>query len=234
MGDFTKKPKQLLAMLLTFLLIASLSMTAFASSTQEETPLPNADFVNVCDQVFAGNGEVFTSSGTDVTSSFIAKYKNAYLSKDFQTILDGCYSDNIAHLDGHKYTKASSSTRSVLQLKYEESKVHLVTQKGFPYDGKSWYLVVTATGTYGYQDTTGQIINFPSPTINVSFSDLGALFNGSLDSVRTTAPVINSSKTSASFKTTTTHTVSCPIPGSDYLTGTLGPFTNESSFTISP
>lgn len=31
---------------------------------------------------------------------------------------------------------------------------------------------------------------------------------------------------------TTTHTVSCPIPGIDYITGTLGPFTNVSNFTI--
>ena len=34
------------------------------------------------------------------------------------------------------------------------------------------------------------------------------------------------------FTVTTTHTVSCPIPGSDYVTGTLGPFKNVSNFTI--
>ncbi|MCI9327963.1 MAG: hypothetical protein HFJ00_17440 [Lachnospiraceae bacterium] len=83
-----------------------------------------------------------------------------------------------------------------------------------------------------YQSGNNEIIDFPSPTINVSFSDLGALFSGSLDSIRTTKPAINSNKTSASFTVTTTHTVSCPIPGVDYATGTLGPFTNVSNFTI--
>ncbi|MSS38672.1 hypothetical protein [Clostridium porci] len=79
---------------------------------------------------------------------------------------------------------------------------------------------------------SGKIIGFPSPIINVSFSDLGALFSGSLDSIRTTQPSISSNKTFASCSVTTTHTVSCPIPVVDYITGTLEPSTSVSKFTI--
>lgn len=232
---FYEETKKIFATLLTLYLIFGLSTTAFATTTNgSDVPTPNADFINVCDQIFDGNGEAYTASGIDMTASFISKYSNAYQNGDYTTILAGCYSDNISQLDGHKNIASNTSTRAVLQLSYEESKVHLVTQNGFPYNGKSWYLVVTATGTYGYQDSTGQIISFPSPTINVSFSDLGALFSGSLDSIKTTTPSINGSKTSASFTVTTTHTVGCPIPGVKYVTGTLGPFTNTSNFTIKP
>lgn len=230
-----RKIKKLLAMLLTLCLITGLSTTTFAASVKsEDIPTPNAEFIKICEQIFTGNGEVYTSNGTDITTSFIAKYNSAYLSKDYQTILAGCYADNISQLNGRSHIEVNTATRAVLQLRYEESKAHLVRQNGFPYDGKSWYLIVTASGSYGYQDSTGQIISFPAPTINISFSDLGALFTGNLNSMTTTTPVLNSSKSSASFKVTTSHTVSCPIPGLDYVTGTLGPFSNVSNFTIKP
>ena len=209
------KMKKLFAMFLTLCLIFSFSTTAFASSVDErEVPVASADFKRVCDQVFEGKGEVYNANGIDITNSFLTRYNAIYQSGNYDAILSGCFKEGVLH------------------PQYEESVVHLVKQNGFPYDGKSWYLVVTATGSYGYQDSTNEIIDFPSPTINVSFSDLGALFSGSLDSIRTTKPAINSNKTSASFTVTTTHTVSCPIPGVDYVTGTLGPFTNVSNFTI--
>ena len=228
-----RKMKKVFATLLTLCLILSLSTTAFASSTESsEVPAANADFKKVCDQLFQGKGEAYNANGVDITANFLSEYNGAYQAGNYDAILSGCFDDNIVQITGHSNVVPDATTRAVLHPQYEESVVHLVKQNGFPYDGKSWYLVVTATGSYGYQDSTNEIIDFPSPTINVSFSDLGALFSGSLDSIRTTRPVINSSKTSASFSVTTTHTVSCPIPGSDYLTGTLGPFTNVSNFTI--
>lgn len=227
------KLKKVFATFLALCFMLSLSTTAFASSTENrEISVANADFKRVCNQVFQGNGEVYNTNGVDVTDSFLTKYYGAYQSGNYDEILSGCFADGITQISGHNNIMPDVTTRSVLHPQYEESVVHLVTQNGFPYDGKSWYLVVTATGSYGYQDSTNEIISFPSPTINVSFSDLGALFSGSLDSIKTTQPVINSSKTSASFSVTTTHTVSCPIPSVDYITGTLGPFTNVSNFTI--
>lgn len=227
------KMKKLFAMFLTLCLIFSFSTTAFASSVDErEVPVASADFKRVCDQVFEGKGEVYNANGIDITNSFLTRYNAIYQSGNYDAILSGCFKEGISQLTGHKNIVPDVTTRTVLHPQYEESVVHLVKQNGFPYDGKSWYLVVTATGSYGYQDSTNEIIDFPSPTINVSFSDLGALFSGSLDSIRTTKPAINSNKTSASFTVTTTHTVSCPIPGVDYVTGTLGPFTNVSNFAI--
>lgn len=174
------------------------------------------------------------SDGDNVTDSFIINYEEAYQKEDFKSILCGCYQDGISQMDGHNYILPDRHTRSVIHPKYEESKVHLITQNGFPYNEKNWYLVVTATGSYGLQDATNEIIAFPSPSISVSFSELGALFSGSLDSIRTTQPVISSNRKSVSFNVTTTHTVSCPIPGVSYVTGTLGPFTNTSYFVIKP
>ena len=75
-----------------------------------------------------------------------------------------------------------------------------------------------------------------SPTTGVSspakWSNTAAAFTGNVTGVTTTTPVINAGYRSASFKVTTTHTMSCPIPGMEYLTGTLGPFTNVSNFTM--
>lgn len=230
-----KKIRSFFCVVMVALLMVSMNLAVFAAPSENaDAVVPNADFIKICNQLFSGNGEVYNAGGIDVTNSFITKYTSAYESKDYAAILSGCYEDNISRIHGRKHEEQPQSTRAVLQLRYEESVAHLVRQSGFPYDGKSWYLVITASGSYGYQDTTGQIINFPSPTISASFSDLGALFSGSLDSIKTTAPSLNSSKTAASFKVTTSHTVSCPIPGVDYVTGTLGPFTNTSNFTIKP
>lgn len=227
------KMKKLFAIFLALCLIFNFSTIAFASPAEKrEIPVASADFKKVCDQVFQGKGEVYNASGIDITNSFLTRYNEIYQSGNYNAILYGCFEEGVSQLTGHKNIVPDVTDRAVLHPQYEESAVHLVKQNGFPYDGKSWYLTVTATGSYGYQDSTNEIIDFPSPTISVSFSDLGALFSGSLDSVRTTRPVVNSSKTSASFSVTTTHTVSCPIPGVDNVTGALGPFTNVSNFTV--
>lgn len=66
-----KKMKKVFAALLTLCLILSLSTVAFASSTDSrEMPAVNSDFKKVCDQVFQGKGEVYNTSGVDVTNNF--------------------------------------------------------------------------------------------------------------------------------------------------------------------
>lgn len=231
------RKNKLLSIILSCLVLLMFTTTnAYAASIDDfsEIPKANKELIHIFEQVFSGNGEVFDADGADISNTFREQYHSEFKSKEYDKLVAGCISLNVGQIDSHEKERLSGSTKSVLQLSYEESKVHFVTQNGFPYSGKSWYIIVTASGTYGYQDSTGQIISFPSPTVNVSFSDLGALFTGNLTSVRTTTPVINSAKTAASFKVTTTHTVSCPIPGMNYITGTLGPFTNTSSFTIIP
>ena len=207
-----------------------LPVSAFAAENTDELIVgPSDGFIKVCDSLFAGNGEVYSSSGANITRSFVLENSAAYNSNDYATILTECYSKDVSQIRTHS---KKPSTRAIMNIPYEESVVHFITQNGFPYDGKSWYLLVTASGTYAYNDGYQYIQNFPAPVISVSFHDLGALFSGSLTSMSVTAPAFNSSKTSVSFTVTTTHTVSCPIPGSDYVTGTLGPFKNVSNFTI--
>ena len=226
--------RKLFAFFLSLCLMLAFSTNVFAASGDDEKNLvANDDFKKVCDQVFQGNGEVYKANSEDVTNSFLEEYYAAYQSENYDYILEGCYDDGIVQITGYSNHSADVTPRTMMQLQYDRSVIHLITQHGVPYDGKSWYLVVTATGTFGYQESMNEIVHFPEPTIKVSFSDLGALFSGNLEGISITQPVINSSKTAASFSVTTTHTVSCPIPGLEYITGTLGPFTNVSNFTIS-
>lgn len=49
-----------------------LSTTAFATSSEtERIPVPDAKFIEVCNRLFSGNGEVYDANGTDVTNNFI-------------------------------------------------------------------------------------------------------------------------------------------------------------------
>ncbi len=207
---------------------------------ENDAPIPSEDFIKVCDLLFSGNGQAFNQNDENVTHIFCNTYIDAYTNRDYATILDSFFKENVYYIQTHKESVQPReesvyqvAPRLVMTKSYEDSKVHLVRQSGFPYDGKSWYFIVTATGSFTYNDSTFQISSFPNPTISVSFSDLGAAFTGNLESMTTTTPQLNSSRSSASFTVTTKHTVSCPIPGVDYVTGTLGPFTNVSNFTIS-
>lgn len=220
----------MVCVLALILAVLTLPMSVFAAENSNDmSVVPSDDFIRMCDLLFAGNGEVYSSDGVDITQSFVLEYGTAYSSNDYATILRACYSSDVSQIRTHS---KGVPTRAIMDIPYEERVVHFITQNGFPYDGKSWYFMVTASGTYAYNDGYQYIQNFPAPTISVSYHDLGALFSGSLTSMSVTSPAFNSSKTSVSFTVTTTHTVSCPIPGSDYLTGTLGPFTNRSNFTI--
>lgn len=146
------KIKKILAIVVTFCLAFGLNTTVFAAAIDNESVLKPDDggLIKIYKQVFSGNGEVYDVNGNDVTSSFIEKYSEAYQANDYETILSGCYQDNIALLNGHNNVKSNIGARSILRMRYEESVAHLVTHKGFPYDNKSWYIIVTASGTYGY------------------------------------------------------------------------------------
>ena len=194
-GMSMSKGYRCLSIILVLCLIMGLNITTYASAPKgDETSAPSADFIRLCDQVFSGNGKMYNASGDDITNNFISKYTYAYTNKDYQTVLSGCFEEEVYQIDSWNVKKQAVATRSIMQIPYERFQAFLVTQNGFPYDGKSWYVIITASGQFGYQESTNQIFDFPVPTISVSFSDLGALFSGNLDSVRTTTPVLNSSK----------------------------------------
>lgn len=220
-------------MLLNVIAIPAYASTSTATaSVSPSNPEVSTEFIKVCDLVFVGNGEVINSDGLDITQNFIAAYLDVYTSNDYSTILSACYKLGISQFRGHGDPVAQISPRAYMTLSYDESVVHFVTQEGFPYDGKSWYFIVTATGTYRYEDGNQIILEVSMPTITTTFSDLGAAFSGSCNSTTIDSPVISSDRSYATIKVTTEHTVSCPIPGASYITGTLGPFTNISNFTI--
>lgn len=225
--------KKSIAFILSLLLLA-LPVSANATGLEKsKAPVPSENFIEICDLLFSGNGKTYNQSDEDVTKLFCDTYANAYINKDYAAILHGCFEEGIACIQTHKESVSQITPKLVMSKSYETSQAQLVHQVGFPYDGKAWYIIVTASGDYTYYDSTNQISSFPPPTIGVSFSDLGAAFTGNVTKTKTTTPKLDSNRTSASFTVTTEHTVSCPIPGSDYITGTLGPFKNVFNFTIS-
>ncbi len=231
--------KKVASLFLVVFILTGLLAPAYAMEIENEgdadadnsTVTVTSDMIKVCNLVFDGNGELYNSDGDDVTENFIIKYNDFYMNKDYISIVNAFNEEGISNIYAHGNKNSAVQPIAFMDIPYDEVVVHLVTQNEFPYNGKSWYFIVEATGTYVYQ-ISGYIYSFPTPTINVSYSGLGELFSGSLTSINVTTPVLNSSKNEASFTVTTQHEVSCPIPGLDYITGTLGPFTNVSNFKI--
>ena len=228
------KKRSLLCVLLSIVLMLGFNLNAFASPESDESvEVADDNFIEICDLLFSGYGEVYDSNGSDITSSFISEYFGTYQSRDYSMILSKCYAENISQIRTHKATELSSSARaSVLQLAYEDSITHFITNNAAPYEGKSWYVTVTASGTYGYAEPDNRILSCNNPSMSVSFGSLGALFSGNIERIRSSTPLINNNAMCITFTVYLEHTVSCPIPGVDHITGTLGPFNTESNFTI--
>ena len=212
------------------LVLIVLTIPVGATSVDTETIVPDS-FIELCDLVFSGHGEVYDESNQDVTQIFCSNYLNYYNSGNYAAILNGCYED-ISCIRTHKISTVSVQRRLELTKSYEEQSTHFVTHTGFPYNGKSWYFVVTASGTFTYNDGNAQISHFPTPTYSFSFVDIGSGFTGSVTSMTSSQINMNSARTSVSFSVDTTHTVTYPIP--NLITpGTLGPYSHTSSFTVS-
>ncbi len=198
-------------MRVSLLLVIIFCVTPFSAyaTTSGTEPEISERFVAICDLVFSGKGEVYNSEGIEITQDFVNAYLGAYNTGNYDTILGACYDMGISRILGHGDKIMQPSTRAFMTLSYEEHAVHFVTQEGPPC-----------------------IEEVRTPTISASYHDIGAAFAGSLDSVRTTTPIISSDGSYATFNVTTTHTVGCPIPGVGSIMGTLGPFTHVSYFTI--
>jgi hypothetical protein len=224
---------------LAVIMLCSTATALAASSVNYETVVVTADLIQLYEQVFTGNGEVYDASGRDVTTSFVARLNGAYQSGDYESILAACYKEGISRIVGYQYTISQNredvGTRAVENKTYSKMVAHLVTNPGPWYPGKAWYLIVTASGSYSVGYAYPNIIvvyNVSTPTVDVSYADEGSAFVGTLNSITISTPVISPSATSFSFSVTTVHSMTCPIPGMEWLTGTLGPFTNVSNFTV--
>lgn len=228
--------KKFVSIFVLFVLALSISAGALEPVTNEETQALPSVFIEKCDLLFSGSGKIYTHNGEDVTQLFCTTYMSTYKVGDYVAIRDACRAENISYIKTYRENTLAMPRLSMTKS-YEESELYLVENKEFPYKGKTWYFEVKATGSFTYNDGNFQISSFPNPTIEVAYYDTGSLFAGSLTSMTTTTPRLNSSKNSASFTVTTKHTMSCPIPdvsgGTAPVTGTLGPFTYVSNFTIS-
>lgn len=223
--------KKYLSLFLALAISICLCIPASAAEANTEDTEVSDLFIQVCDLFFSGKGEAFDQSGNDVTSSFYSAYITAYNSENYAAIKDGCSSLGISCIKTHD--EAAIQPRLELSRTYSEMSYHLITQQGFPYNGKSWGFVVSASGSFTYQDSTFQIASYTSPNISFSFDGLGAAFSASVTGNTIIGPSFTNNRTSLRFTVNATHEVSVPIPGVDYITGTIGPFNTSSVFEIS-
>lgn len=90
-----------------------------------------------------------------------------------------------------------------------------------------------ATGSFTYHDSTFQITSYTAPSISYTYDGLGAAFVGSVTGNTITGPSLTNNNRTLRFTVNATHTVSVPIPGVDLITGTIGPFSTSSTFSLS-
>lgn len=223
--------KKVLTLILSLSLILftfPVSTNALASS-EPAPPSISEKFMKVCDLFFSGNGQAYDQNNEDITSFFYNTYLPSYDVGDYVAIYNGYLNHNLSSIQVHEISIKPAGL--VLNHSYEEMSYHLVKQNGFPYNGKTWEFLVFAKGTFSYYDSSFQIVDFKNPTITFDFNGLGVLFSGSVTNVTLSPITFTNNNKTAVFTVTTKHEVSCPVP--EYITGTLGPFTNVSVFNIS-
>lgn len=223
--------KKVFSVFLALTMLVCLCIPAAAAEANEEDSEVSDLFIHVCDLFFSGKGEAYDKNGNDVTTSFYSSYITAYVSGNYAAIKNGCISAGVSCIKTHDV--ATIQPRLTLTKTYEEMSYHLIEQKGFPYNGKTWGFVVWATGSFSYYDSTFQISSYTDPSLSYTYDGLGAAFVGSVTGTTVTRPSLINNRTTLTFTVNNTHEVSVPIPGVDLITGTIGPFETESVFTIS-
>ena len=222
--------RRVISIVMTIAIALCLSSSVAVAQVPQSNEINTGNgFLDLIDCLFNGNGEVYDENGVNITDYFVSKYAIVYENKDYEQILNAWKEENIYRIHGYKHEIIE--TRAILHPTYLEMDAQFVQQKEMPYQGKGWYILVTASGNYGYHDSYDRIIYFPPPTISVKFYDLGQLFYGTVNSTNTTDPVISSDKKSATFSATITHSVFGPPPAG-YIDIELGPFTTVSNFKV--
>ena len=223
--------KKSLSLFIILTMIFCLTLPAFATDIELSRSAASASFIEICDLFFAGKGEAFTQNGTNVTEEFYSSYIEAYSSGAYDAIKAGCISSGVSCIKVRDVS--STQTRLEMTRTYNEMSYHLITQQGYPYDGKTWGFVVQAVGSFTYHDSTLQIASYTAPRLIYSFDGLGAAFTGAVTESTVSIPTLINGRTTLKFSAEVRHEVYVPIPGIDLLTGTIGPFDTISVFEIS-
>lgn len=218
------------------LVLCVMPVLTYAATEPGTSPEVSKAFIEDINLVFSGNGSVYDSQHIDITENFIHTYRTAYEAQQYDLILKSCYENGVSQIQTSVYFDVpalwSIPTDPYRESGYNQRCTHFVTQNGAPFNGKSWYFIVDVSGTFSYNVLDGTIRSVSNPTVSCSWADLGADFSGALTSQYASTPVIVSGGESASFYVTTKHTVSYTVPGTSFITATLGPFTHTSNYTI--
>ena len=211
--------------------IFSMNFSAAGAVETSEKPL-SANWQYMFDAFFAGNGDAKFSNGEDATEYMLSHFSSMYQMKDYNGILEECKKAEIEEINASEDSNASSSEKSILQMTYKKYSSHLFTKPDLPFPGKTWYVLVTVSGTYTYQDSSDTIVSFPKPSsVVVDYSDAGAGFYFSTISKTTTTPSIGTTGNYATFQVTTRYSVTFSYDS--YNLGTIGTYTDIAGFRVS-
>lgn len=228
---------------ISIILALTLLLLPMSVSANSEAQTVDEKIIDVFDAFFTGNGTAYNKNNIDVTSTFYARYLGTYNTGDYATIYEGMKTMEIARIKTHKISE--STQRLSLSKSYSDYDLVLMEHSGRPFDGKTWYFLVEASGVFTYNDSTFEITSFPRPTVECSFHDIGAAFSGTYGYVLPT-PEINSDKSAATFDVRATQVIYYDFNGAidespvgdegigvDYpISGTLGTYHSTSSFEI--
>ena len=121
--------KKVLSLGLVIIMAFCFCVPAFATESSTDDGDVSELFIHVCDLFFDGNGEAYDQDGNDVSLAFYSTFINAYSSKDYTAIKEGCISLGISCIKTHN--ESAIQPRLVLTKTYEEMSYHLITQNGF-------------------------------------------------------------------------------------------------------
>lgn len=198
------------------------------AAVQEELDLsmPTPTFVEVIDAFFSDKYEakVLASTGEDISDQFYVSHLTQYLSGEYSAMWN-CFVAN--DLIFSWVEEPDASARTILHPTATQSFYQLATTNN---GKKTFETKINLTGNYSVNDSVGEIIGATSPSLDVEFLGLGALFNAQLTGVSTWKSIA-ANKKSVQFGATFSVAVTAFTPeyGFTIWDSTAGPYSK--SFT---
>lgn len=91
-------------------------ISAYATVPLNEEAEISEGFIETCDLVFSGKGEVFDSEGIEITQDFVNTYLSDYNMGNYATILEACYDMGVFQICAHRENNTQVSTRAYMIL----------------------------------------------------------------------------------------------------------------------
>lgn len=221
----------ILALSIVFLISLVFSSAFPVSAAQQDTKHESDNWGAMFDAFFNGAGEATFENGEDATEYVLTTFLSNYLERDFEGILSACKNAGVDEFTAEQVVKPMNSPKSILTLSYTKYSTHLFTKPDAPFAGKTWYVLVTVSGVYTYQESMGTIVSFPKPSsVVVDYSGEGAGFPITTISKTVSTPAVSSSRTYATFQVTTRYSIAFNYDG--YNLGTVGTYTDLASFRV--